>query len=94
MINRLADGLAWLRDNNGESLIKNQVSVELGKDSAEQAEKIMSVITKHGLEPKQSESVHPATLSAHVREHIEKGTDVPFETLSIYNGRKATIKAK
>jgi hypothetical protein len=40
----------------------------------------------------QKEWVEPMTLKAFVREQVEKGTDLPYETFNIYIGQKSKIK--
>ena len=88
---RLEAGLTWLREREADSMIKNIVSADLGKNNDLLAEKIISAIEHFGLKANRSETVHPQTLSAYVRELLESGEDVPFETLSVYSGRKAAI---
>jgi hypothetical protein len=89
---RLNDGIKYLNDHGAGAMVKNLVSVELGKDSNELAEKIIKVVEEHcGVRARQSVSVHPQTLSSYVKEKIEEGLDIPLETFGVFTGRKATI---
>ena len=83
----------WLMDNGHGDIIKNLVSVDVGKDS-EQAKLALDVLRNAGLEPSNDKKVHPQTLKAFVREQVEKGTPIPLELLGAYLGQKATIKRK
>ena len=88
---RLRDGLFWLRDNGAGAMIKNLVSTDLGKGNDKVADKVSAAIRTLGLQPKRIQTVHPQTLSAYVRERLEQGADVPFNTFAVYSGRKAAI---
>ena len=92
LIERLEGGLAWLRENGAEAIIDNQVSAKLGVGSSNLVEEAMRLLQGIGLEPIQTSTVNPQRLSKYIRERIESGAkDMPWELLSIYTGRKATI---
>ena len=88
---RLIHGLEWLRRHGAASIIKNKVIADLGKDSSEDAASLLEAAKDLGLEARQEQVVHPMTLSAYIREKLEAGEEVPFETFSVYSGRVATI---
>ncbi len=90
---RLKAGLIWLRDNGADAMIKNIVSAELGKSSDKVAKELIKAAKELGIIATREESVHPQTLSSYVREKLEAGIDVPFDTFAVYSGRKATITA-
>lgn len=91
-IDRRAECHAWLRANNSGAIIKKQLSVDLGKVSDEIVQQVKEAILEAGFNPEQTEAVHNATLKKLLKEKMEKGDDVPFDTFSIFAGKKASIK--
>lgn len=88
-----AEALGWLRQHNFDGLIKRKIEVSLGRGMDKLGAKAVTALKKMGLEVKESETVHPQTLGAWVREIIEEGkVSLPLELLGIYVGRRATVK--
>ena len=81
----------WLRDNGYEDLIKNQVSVSLGRKEDELASDLVETLRSRGFDPIQKTWVEPMTLKAFVKEQVEKGAPIPSETFGIFIGKKAKI---
>jgi hypothetical protein len=88
---RKGEAFDWLRDNGYEDLIKNQVSISLGRKEDEIASNLVVTLREQGFEPLQKTWVEPMTLKAFVKEQVEKGAPIPSETFGIYIGKKAKI---
>jgi hypothetical protein len=83
---------AWLREHGHGGLIKNEVSVSLGKEQDKLADEAITALKALGLEFERSESVHASTLKSFVRETIAAGRPLPLDLLGVYVGRRAKIK--
>lgn len=81
----------WLRNNGHEDLIKNQVSVSLGRKEDDIASDLVETLRERGFDPVQKTWVEPMTLKAFVKEQVEKGSPIPSETFGIFIGKKAKI---
>ena len=105
LLQRREDGLAWLAHNGGDSLVKTEVRIKLGKGQtallkallkALKALRFKDPITKKDVPARlpieQSETVHPASLNKFLQETLANGTEVPLETFSVYQGKKAEVK--
>ena len=86
------EAFKWLRENRFADLIKNTVSVSFGRDEDDAARELLKELNSTGMNTAQKEWVEPMTLKAFVREQVEKGTDLPYETFNIYIGQKSKIK--
>ena len=89
-----ADAFSWLQNNGHGGLIKNQVSVNFGKDEDRQAEHAVDTLKQLGLIPSVKQAVHPSTLKAFVKEQLTQGKDMPSETFGIYVGSRSKIERK
>jgi hypothetical protein len=81
----------WLRDNNHEDIIKNQVVVSFNKNEDNVAGAFYSDAVAGGHDVQRKETVHNGTLRAFVREMRNKGVQMPLETFGVYEGRIAKI---
>lgn len=73
---------SWLEKHEFDGIIKTEVAVQFGKGEIDKAKALMARIMENedeGLVPTLSESVHPQTLKAFLREQIAKGTDIPLD---------------
>jgi len=86
------EAFKWLRENRFADLIKNTVSVSFGRDEDDSARELREELTRNRYTTAQKQWVEPMTLKAFVREQVEKGTDLPYETFNIYIGQKSKIK--
>ncbi len=89
---RLAEGLQYLRDHEGESLIKSQVQVTFGKGESAIKQAFFDQTIQNGYKAISVDGVHPQTLTAWVKEKLANGVSVPFDTFKIYDGNKAIVK--
>jgi hypothetical protein len=93
LLNRRNAGLAWLRNNNADSLIKNKLSAEFGKGEDKAAKKFFDAIEAAGYPAKCEEAVNGNTLNSFIKEQLEKGVEVPTEPFALFIGKVAKIKA-
>lgn len=83
---------AWLKSHGHASLIKRTVSVSFGRGEDERAEELRKALLEQQLEPEDKAVVHPSTLSAFVREKLEKGEDIPLDLLGVHRQRFSKIE--
>ena len=81
---------AWLRGHGHAALIKQQLVV-IPADAKERTA-LEKKLAKHQYEAK--DSVHANTLSAWVREMMEKGETVPEKLLGVYRQRVSKVTVK
>lgn len=88
---RRKTAIEWLAQNGAVELIKNSVSVEFGKTEHNAAKSLAADLREKGFEVNEDEKVHHSTLQAFAREKLEKGEELPLETLGLYAGRQAKV---
>lgn len=91
---RQDEAFDWLRENNHDSLIKNQVSVSFGRAEDTKAQRLLDRLEAEGFSTQQKVWVEPMTLKAFVKEQVESGSPIPSELFGIYIGEQAKIKRK
>lgn len=69
----------WLRQNNLDSIIKTQVSVDFGKGEDDQAQDLVDSLAAQGVQAKVKSTVHPQTLKAVLREQMSRGAGIPLD---------------
>lgn len=89
LIMRRDSAMGWLREHHHDDIIKNTLAVALPKGSDKLADTLMAYISKLKLTATRSESVHPSTLKAFVKEMLKKGTDIPFDLFGITSSKQA-----
>jgi excinuclease UvrABC nuclease subunit len=92
LIDRKTACFNWLVENNLASIIKNEIIVKLKKGENEVAKEIIDEMNERGVECSQEEKVHASTLKATLKEVIESGKQVPFDTFNISSGAIVEIK--
>lgn len=91
------EGLKWVEENGGSSLIKTAVLVELDRGDLDAAREIIQMIrdSRHANKLRTlvlNESVHPQTLAGWVRRQIEEERkDPPLDKLGIYRRTYAIL---
>lgn len=95
-----ADGLAWIAQRGGAELPKTIVTVELPKDSADEARDIIEMVkARYGNLANKivaEESIHNATLSSFLNDLASKGTALlpdDLELVGAYRMRRAKVGA-
>ena len=84
----------WLRSNGLGDIIKNEITVSFGQDEDNKAAEYANLAQSQGYQPTQKMKVEPMTLKALVREHIEKGKDIPMDTFNVFVGNRTKLTRK
>ena len=105
LLQRREDGIDWLTHNNGDSLIKTEIKIKLGKGQTALLKAVLKAlkilrftdpVTNKNVPARvpieQSETIHPASLNKFLQETLANGANVPLETFAVYQGKKAEIK--
>jgi len=88
----LGEFYEWLEtDGGGGDIIKRTVSVSLGKDSTEDAQRALDALRAAGLEPSEDVAGANATIKAHIKVLLEKGIPVPLELCQGHMGQVTKI---
>jgi len=84
----------WLRETNNESIIKNQISVSLGRGDDARAQEVIELLRENDVEADLKITVHNQTLKAFCRDALdnpELAESLPREAFGIYQGKRAKI---
>lgn len=86
----------WLEEQGHGDLIERQFRIDFNKGEEAWARKFEADLRKRKREVRLeiSRGVHASTLQAFVREQLEKGEDVPLDTLGVYRQRITKIDLK
>lgn len=96
---RQEEAFTWLRDNGHGTIIKDQITIWLDKDTPLLADTLMQTIrdvlgeTQAAERVERKQSVHASTLKAFVNEQIEEGAEIPMESFGIFPIRRSKFKA-
>lgn len=92
LIKRRQQGFEWLRENNGASLIKNQIIIDVPKGADSAADEIMALAAKLQLTWERGESVHAASLKSFIKEKLKMpNVVVPLELFRVFQGKRAKL---
>ncbi len=86
------EAFAWLRANNLDGLIKNDITLSFGKGDDAAAQEALAVVDGAGWAHKDKQHVHPQTLRAFVKEQLEDGQDIPMEVFGVQRIVRAAVK--
>lgn len=81
----------WLRRNGSAALIKRTISVGFSKGEDDKADALREELGDR-FEFEDNSAVHPSTLSAFVREKLQKGDDLPLDLFGVHRQRVSKIK--
>ena len=85
----------WLRETNNESIIKNNINIELGRgDNALAQQIIESLKENHDVDAVSKISIHNMTLKSFCRDALdnpELAETLPKKAFGIYEGKRAKI---
>ncbi len=89
------EGLSWVEEHGGSSMIKCAVVLEMDRGDVETAREIYQTLRGHPAANRFKrldieQSVHASTIAAFARELVAKGDDPPLEILGV-NRRVAAI---
>ena len=93
LLERRADAIKWLVDNNLKDIIKDFIDININKDP-ELKEKVLNWVKENNLDYTHDETVHPQTLKATLKEQISRGKEIPFEIFDIVTGCVASFERK
>jgi hypothetical protein len=92
LTDRLAEGLKFITENGGGSIIKSAAEIDIGKDPALREGVVALLEGYGGLNFQISDKVHPGSLNSWIREKTANGDNIPVDTFKVFNGEKAVIK--
>lgn len=85
----------WLRATNNDSIIKNQISITLGRDQDALAQEIKDLIEdSFSVSADAKVSIHHATLKSFCRDALdnpELAESLPREAFGIYQGKRVKV---
>lgn len=93
LLERRADAIKWLVDNNLKDIIKDFIDININKDP-ELKEKVLNWVKENNLDYTHDETVHPQTLKATLKEQMSRGKEIPFEIFDIVTGCVASFERK
>ena len=87
------EAFAWIRSIGEGDIIKNDVTISFSAGQDNMAGSVVNDLRQqYGLDPSQKTHVHPMKLKAWVKDRIEKGQDIDFDTFGVHVGTEAKIK--
>ena len=84
----------WLRENNLDDIIKNDVVVSFGRGEDNYAKNAVGILREQGFDPEVKTHIHAMTLKAFVKERIEDGKPIDLDLFGAYVVNAAEIKRK
>ena len=89
---RREEAYQWLRENDLDDIIKNDVIMSFGKGEDNMAGDIMYELEQRGMHPEKKTHIHSMTLKAFIRERVEKGLQIDLDLFGAFVARTADIK--
>lgn len=89
------EAFKWLEEHGHSAIIKNEMKLALGRgdDADERAKTIITLIEQMGISDYSvKRAVHEGTLKALLKEQLAEGVEIPKETFSVFQQRRALIK--
>lgn len=93
---RKGEALAWLDEHGHQDLIKRSFNISFTRDEQSWARQFVGQLRrrKRPLHVEEQHVVAPATLSAWVRQQLERGEEVPHEIFGVHRFRRARVTRK
>lgn len=88
------DAFSWLRENNLDDIIKNDVTLSFGKGEDNVAGDVVGLLQERGFDPQTKTHVHPSTLRAFVKERVESGKPIDLDLFGAFVSNAAQIRRK
>ena len=89
---RRDEAYQWLRENDLDDIIKNDVIMSFGKGEDNMAGDIMYELEQRGMHPEKKTHIHSMTLKAFIRDRVEKGLPIDLDLFGAFVARTADIK--
>ena len=86
------EAYSFIRSIGEGDIIKNEVVVGFGMGQDNVAGAVVDDLRNQGLTPSQKTHIHPMTLRTWVKNRIDNGQEIDFDTFGIYVGNRAKIK--
>ena len=93
-LDRKEEAFSWLRENNLDDIIKNDVTCSFGKGEDNVAGDVVGLLQEKGFDPKTKTHVHASTLKAFVKERVTDGKAIDLDMFGAYINNAAQIKRK
>ena len=86
--------MTWLKDNGFGGIIKHEIAATFVAGKNKNADKLLEFLKRMGdAEFTDQETIHHATLTAFVKEQLEKGNgSLPLDALGAFIGERVTVK--
>ena len=91
---RREEAFDWLRRNQLDDIIKNDVIVSFGKGEDNVAGHCIGMLEEQGFTPDTKTYVHPSTLKAFVKDRIQSGKPIDLDMFGAFVSNIAEIKRK
>ena len=91
---RKEEAYDWLRDNNLDDIIKNDVTLSFGKGEDNIAGHVVGMLEERGFHPETRTHIHPSTLKAFVKERFTAGKPIDLDMFGAFIANAAEIKRK
>lgn len=88
------DAFAWLSAHGHGNMIKRTIQIAFNKEQEQEAAELSEKLSEEYAGVRTDMAVAPATLTAFVREMLERGEEIPHDIFGIFEQRKAEIKRK
>lgn len=91
-----AEAFGWLTDHEHEAMIKTSIVIDKPAllddfDNAEELKKALQLVMD-SLPSSENKSIHSSTLSAFVRDKLEDGEEIPFDSFTVFRQITSVIK--
>lgn len=93
-VSHRAAALRWLVDQGHGGVIKNQVSVALGRGDDDRANDLVVELRGKGFDVESKKDVHAGTLAALFRELLADGKLVPNDIFNVFDQKAAKLSRK
>jgi len=93
-VDRREEAFTWLRENNLDDIIKNDVTCSFGKGQDNSAKNVVGILEDAGFEPTTKTHVHPSTLKAFVKERLTEGKPIDLDLFGAFINNAAEIRRK
>tara|TARA_R110000824_G_scaffold57261_5_gene155969 strand:+ start:1727 stop:2287 length:561 start_codon:yes stop_codon:yes gene_type:complete len=84
----------WLRANNLDDIIKNDITCSFGKGQDNLAGDVVGILREKGFDPTTKTHVHPSTLKAFIKERVTAGKQIDLDMFGAFIANAAEIKRK
>lgn len=86
------EAMQWIEEKGWGDVIKDQVTIALGKGEYEKAGKILRMAESEGLSATENLSIHAGTLKSLIKEQMALGVTFPEEYFSVFSKKSAVIE--